>query len=139
MLARGRHLLIDCVNVPAAVCGDDQRVLKAMAKAAELAGATVISQVRYRFGHNSAPGFTAVVLLDESHCTAHSYADEGLLAMDIFTCGTTDPRDVLHYLREELDLGDVVIKECKRFPTVQSEQCPSLQELVPLSDGNQHG
>ena len=47
----------------------------------------VISQVRYQFGHNSPPGFTAVVVLDESHCSCHTYADLGLIALDVFTCG----------------------------------------------------
>ncbi|KAG5182568.1 S-adenosylmethionine decarboxylase [Tribonema minus] len=35
----------------------------------------------------SPPGFTAVVLIDESHVTAHCYADRGWLALDVFTCG----------------------------------------------------
>lgn len=112
---RGKHLLIDCRNVSREVCLDDKAVLKAMANSAERAGATVISQVRYHFEHNSAPGFTAMVLLDESHCSAHSYADLGLIAMDIFTCGDTDPHTVLEYMQEELDLGDVSIRECGRF------------------------
>ena len=112
---RGKHLLIDCRNVSRDLCLDDKAVLKAMASSAERAGATVISQVRYHFEHNSAPGFTAMVLLDESHCSAHSYADLGLIAMDVFTCGDTDPRDVLMYMQEELDLGDVTIREFGRF------------------------
>ena len=112
---RGKHLLIDCCNVPRYVCLDDKAVLKAMANSAEKAGATVISQVRYHFEHNSAPGFTAMVLLDESHCSAHSYADLGLVALDVFTCGETNPHDVLMYMREELDLGDVTIREFGRF------------------------
>jgi S-adenosylmethionine decarboxylase len=93
-----------------------------MARAAELAGAQVLCQVRYKFGHDSPPGFAAVVLLDESHCSAHSYADLGLVAMDVFTCGHTDPRDVLGYLREEIDLGDVSIREMPRFE-VTGETC----------------
>ena len=35
----------------------------------------------------SPPGFTACVLIDESHVTAHCYSERGLLAIDIFTCG----------------------------------------------------
>jgi len=54
-------------------------------------------------------------MLDESHCYAHSYADLGLIAMDMFTCGSTNPRDVLFYLREEVDLGDVRVREFGRF------------------------
>lgn len=86
-----------------------------MARAAEKAGANVISQVRYHFGHNSPPGFTAVVVLDESHCSAHCYAETGQIALDVFTCGNTDPRMVLKYIREEIDLGDVTVLEQPRF------------------------
>jgi S-adenosylmethionine decarboxylase len=98
-----------------------------MARSAEKAGAKVISQVRYRFGEDSPPGFTAVVLLDESHCSAHSYAPLGLLAMDIFTCGQTDPRDVLHYVCQELNLGDFSIRELNRFDSgEESNQLAAL-------------
>ena len=114
-LHKGKHLLIDCTGVPRETCLDDALVLKVMAKAAENAGATVVSQVRYKFGAESPPGFTAIVMLDESHCSAHTYADLGLVAMDIFTCGNTDPEVVFRYIREELDLGDVKLSVIERF------------------------
>ena len=120
---KGKHLLIDCRRVPREVCLDDRGVLNAMAFAAEKAGATVISQVRYKFGSDSPPGFTAAIVLDESHCSAHSYADLGLIALDIFTCGTTEPRDVLRYLQELLDLGEISVREVTRFNvTAESEE-----------------
>jgi len=114
-LERGNHLLIDCRDVSPAVCLDDRRMLQVMANAAQRAGANVISQVRYRFGHDSPPGFTAVVVLDESHCSAHAYADTGQLALDVFTCGNTDPLDVLRFIREEIDLGTVTVRQVPRF------------------------
>lgn len=117
---KGRHLLMDCRNVAREVCLNDRLVLNVMARSAERAGATVVSQVRYKFGSDSPPGFTAVVLLDESHCSAHTYADLGLIAMDVFTCGNTNPRDVLRYIQEELDLGDVTITEVGRFSTPET-------------------
>ena len=58
-----------------------------------------------------------MILLDESHCSAHSYADLGLVALDIFTCGDTDPKTVLAYMQEELDLGDLSVIEVRRFVT----------------------
>ena len=112
---KGKHLLIDCRNVMREVCLDDKAMLRAMARGAERAGMTVISQVRYSFGLKSAPGFTAIVLLDESHCSAHTYADLGLIALDVFTCGPTEPMDVLNYIRAEIDLGDVSVSEVPRF------------------------
>lgn len=124
---KGRHLLIDCRNVAREICLDDKRVMNAMARAAERAGATVVSSVRYQFGHNSPPGFTCAVLLDESHCTAHSYADLGLIAMDVFTCGKTDPKKVFRYIRQELELGDdVTVTETTRFTTTAEMVRPML-------------
>ena len=142
MNSKGRHLLVDCWNVDREVCLDDKRFLEAMARAATRAGANVISQVRYHFGHNSPPGFTAMVLLDESHVSAHSYADDGLVALDVFTCGETNPADLLRYLREELDLGDVRIREVARFvgpdqgeETVWTGDDPAAPQLR-IIDGN---
>lgn len=112
---KGRHLLIDCRGVSRDVCLNDALFLESMARAARRAGATVISQVRYQFGHNSPPGFAAVIMLDESHCSAHSYADLGLIALDVFTCGDTDPRDILRYLRQEIPLGQISVQQVARF------------------------
>jgi S-adenosylmethionine decarboxylase len=92
-----------------------------MARAATRAGATVISQIRYKFGQDSPPGFTCIVMLDESHVSAHTYADLGLIALDVFTCGSTAPADVLKYIREEVDLGDVNVRDVPRFLTADVE------------------
>jgi S-adenosylmethionine decarboxylase len=136
-LHKGKHLLIDCRNVRRDVCLDDRRMLATMAGASERAGATVISQVRYRFGSDSPAGFTAVVVLDESHCSVHTYADDGLIAFDIFTCGTTDPFEVLRYIRAEIDLGDIDVREIRRFPlaetTYDALRVPDAAELQPAA------
>jgi len=124
---RGCHLLVDCREVPRSVCLDDQAMLDAIARAARRAGATVISQVRYRFGHDSAPGFTAMVLLDESHCSAHTYADLRQVALDIFTCGKTSPKAILDHLRSELELGNITARKLERFP-VQGDPLPHKHE-----------
>jgi len=134
-LGKGKHLLVDCRHVPRAVCLDDGRMLHAMVRAATRAGATVISQVRYHFGHNSPPGFTAVVVLDESHCSAHTYADLGLIALDIFTCGRTDPNDVLRYLCEELDLGVISVRQVARFTQVEELTEAATSPILAQTSG----
>ncbi len=133
-MARGMHLLVDCRGVAEDVCLDDERMLNTMAAAARKAGATVLSQTRYHFGHNSPAGFTAAVMLDESHCTAHAYADEGLLAIDIFTCGHTNPHQVLAYMQQHLDLGQVTVREAARFDAAddsRQNESPSDAVLSP--------
>jgi S-adenosylmethionine decarboxylase len=96
------------------ICLDDKTMLNKMAFAATSAGSTVIDQCRYRFGHDSPPGFTCFVLLDESHLSAHSYADEGMIALDIFTCGDTDPREIWTMLSRYI-CEHAVITEFPRF------------------------
>ena len=130
-LEKGKHLLVDCRNVSRDVCLNDGAMLAAMARGAKRAGANVISQVRYQFGHNSPPGFTAVVVLDESHCSCHTYADLGLVALDVFTCGRTNPRDVLAFIREEIELGDVAIRQMPRF--VMDPQTEGALEEEPVA------
>jgi S-adenosylmethionine decarboxylase len=88
-----------------------------MAEGARRAGATVISQIRYKFGQNSPAGCTAIVMLDESHCSVHTYADLGLVAMDVFTCGKTNPMDIWDYVRTQMNLGEAAIQQVLRFET----------------------
>ncbi len=74
-------------------------------------------------GSTSPPGFAAVVLIDESHITAHSYADRGLLAVDCFTCGTTDPEIIATHLNLRLveRFPDVVLVRKERVDRFLSE------------------
>ena len=46
------------------------------------------------------PGFTCVLLLDASHFTAHSYSEEGILAVDLFTCGNNDTTLIINELNK---------------------------------------
>jgi len=89
---RGHHCVLDVTN---AICKGTQNVdkmgrelLSAMEAAARDAGANVLmSHIEVFGGESSPPGFASVVLLDESHISAHCYSDTGLLAIDAFTCG----------------------------------------------------
>jgi S-adenosylmethionine/arginine decarboxylase-like enzyme len=56
-------------------------------------------------GFLSPPGYTAVVLLDESHISVHCYADEGLIAFDCFTCA----KDPVRHVRATSDLKALVL------------------------------
>ena len=113
---KGQHLLIDCHDVPRDVCLDDRRWLESMAEGARRAGSTVISQIRYQFGQDSPAGCTAIVMLDESHVSVHTYAELGLVAMDCFTCGSTNPMDIWTYVKSAMGLNDADIREVERFP-----------------------
>ncbi|MBU2501551.1 adenosylmethionine decarboxylase [bacterium] len=112
---KGKHLLVDCREVPRDLCLNDQLLLESLAAAATEAGSTVISQVRYKFGQDSPPGCTAIVMLDESHCSVHTYADLGLMAFDFFTCGHTDPKRIWSIISSKLGIVNATVTEHGRF------------------------
>lgn len=115
---KGQHLLVDCSGVSRDLCVNDKLLLESMAQAATAAGSTVISQIRYQFGNDSPAGCTAIVMLDESHCSVHTYADLGLMAIDIFTCGCTDPMEVWQILSNTLGIEQANLRMVSRFNSV---------------------
>ena len=119
----GAHVFMDYTG---AFFSDDTahvHVLEFMRAAVERSPATEVHSKVVPFdGSTSPPGFAAVVLIDESHLSAHCYADRGLLAVDCFTCGQTDPdtvADDLHAALMEAMPGLVLVKRerVERFTT----------------------
>ena len=66
-------------------------------------------------------GFTSVILLDESHVTCHSYTKLGLLALDVFTCGKTNPEIVANYIKKELEI---------KYPNIQCTNCETHKRFL---------
>jgi len=114
-LSKGTHVVLDCYDVPASLCLDDKYLMDTAARLARECGANVINTSRYHFGHNSPPGCTVFVMLDESHISVHTYASDGRMAIDIFTCGKTDAREVAERLKQELRLTNFKEKCLDRF------------------------
>ena len=101
--SHGKHIFLDCTKFfpPSSFDGND--MLELMQKAVEHSDAKEVhAHVEIFDGSSSPPGFAAVVLLDESHVSAHCYSDRGLLAIDAFTCGGTDPTFIVEELKQAL-------------------------------------
>jgi S-adenosylmethionine decarboxylase len=97
------------------MCLDDRKLLETIVCVANSRGATIINTSRYHFGHDSPPGCTVFVMLDESHVSVHTYADEGKMAIDIFTCGGTDAQAIAEQLKAELGLKQCEERSLERF------------------------
>jgi len=63
------------------------------------AGATVLHTHFHQFEPH---GFTGVFIISQSHLTAHSWVEERLLAVDLFSCGDLRWPVVLEALRSVL-------------------------------------
>jgi len=108
-MSKGRHVILDCTGAARELCLDDARLLTLLTRAAKRHRTNIINSCRYRFGHSSSPGCTAFLLVDESHISAHTYADDGKIAIDVFTCGDTDAEAIADDIVKAL--GKVSVKK----------------------------
>jgi S-adenosylmethionine decarboxylase len=97
----GRHLLADLYGVSAPALADELLLERLLLDALRRAGFNVLNCATHKFPGEQA-GVTALVLLCESHAAIHTYPELEYLALDIFSCGDTDPYDVLEQLRDQL-------------------------------------
>ena len=105
--AHGKHVYVDYVGFqPNQGSIDGRWILKILQDAVNKCGIREVhSHVEIFDGEHSPPGFAAVVLIDESHVSAHCYSDRGWLAIDAFTCGGHDPENIMDIIHESLTLS----------------------------------
>ena len=103
--AHGQHIFLDYTGFFPEKHQDGTWVLDILQQVVGRSSAKEVhAHVELFDGVTSPPGFAAVVLLDESHLTAHCYSNLGWLAIDAFTCGGTDPAEMVADLKKVLDL-----------------------------------
>ncbi len=113
--AHGTHVMIDYTGFFPLIDGLGNWVLSLMEDAIDSSDARrVHSHIEEFDGTKSPPGFAAVVLLDESHFSAHCYSDKGWLAVDCFTCGGTDAEGIVDRFHQKLTKSISSLKLEKR-------------------------
>ncbi len=113
--AHGRHVYLDYVNFNPQVEDDSAWVLGLLRSSVKGCGVKEVhSHCEVFDGDESPPGFAAIVLIDESHVTAHCYSEKGWLAIDAFTCGSHDPNNLADAIHAKLTLGCEDLKLMKR-------------------------
>jgi S-adenosylmethionine decarboxylase len=101
--AHGKHVYIDYIGYYRNEIHNGEWMLAIMEKAVERAGVRQVHSHVVEFDGSLSPtGFAAVLLLDESHVSAHCYYDQGWLALDAFTCGGGDPNLIADFINETL-------------------------------------
>ena len=106
----GIHLVADfwCEKIPE----DPLLIKKILYESAFRANNTPLKFLYHRF---QPQGFTAVLLLKESHLSLHSWPELNYLAIDIFTCGkNTKPHQALKYLQKFFQPRKIKVKELFR-------------------------
>lgn len=120
-MSHGKQICVDYIGCEFNEDKGGVWMLELMRYAVEKANVREVhSHVEEFDGTQSPPGFAAVVLLDESHVSAHCYYEKGLLAIDAFTCGNGDPALIIDTIENRLiaemkNINQVSRNEIERF------------------------
>lgn len=106
----GVHLLIDMWG--GVGLGDVEAVERVLREAVRACGATLLRLELHRFDPND--GITGVATLSESHISIHSWPEEDYAAIDIFTCGSSNPYKAIPVLRDSFAPERIQVTEQKR-------------------------
>jgi len=107
VFALGRQLTLEYYDCGANVLLDKDQVEKALLKAANDSGATIISSSFHQF---EPQGVSGVVIIAESHFTIHAWPEYNYAAVDIFTCGDNIHLDeAIRSMQESFQSGRVMI------------------------------
>jgi len=85
-LPAGQHLLIDIDNVDDSFLNSEKQLATAMLNMVDTSGLTLLS---YHCHGLQPAGVTCVGVLLESHVSFHTWPKEGVITLDLFTCGST--------------------------------------------------
>lgn len=92
---------------------EDSRIIKKILF--ETAKKANNTPLKFAFHKFSPQGFSAFLLLAESHISLHSWPELNYLAIDIFSCGEKAfPKKALEYLKELFQPKKIKVKEIKR-------------------------
>jgi S-adenosylmethionine decarboxylase len=107
---------VDAALTPASPVTDVGE-LTALASAAVTAGGGHVLDASHVMFPNGA--VTLVLILAESHLAIHTWPEDNLIAIDLFSCGSIDGNRVAAELARLLRLGDTRVQRIDRGPATR--------------------
>jgi S-adenosylmethionine decarboxylase len=115
----GIHYILDIWNPKENILNDFAYLQYILETSLNISKASIVS-----FQHKifQPSGLTILYLLEESHASIHTYPEEGYAAIDIFTCGSINPKNGINYLLDMINPEKYDLKEIKRGIALQTNQ-----------------
>lgn len=111
-LKLGEHYIFDLSDCNREILMDSERAYSLFAQAVRDSGLTVVDEGFYKF---SPHGFTAFLLLAESHASLHAWPEHNYCAIDLFTCAIgQDFTPVLMRLKQAFGADDFAMRKLDR-------------------------
>ena len=106
-----RLYAIDAVTTAASPVTDVEVLTDLAARAVRAGGGHVLDVSNVIFPNGA---ITLVLILAESHLSIHTWPEESLIAIDLFSCGAIDGQRVLAELTSALRLDGATVTELER-------------------------
>jgi S-adenosylmethionine decarboxylase len=106
-----RLYAVDARCTPLSPTQDVTRLTDLATDAVDAGGGHVLGRSHVVFPNGA---ITLVLILAESHLSIHTWPEENLIAIDLFSCGSIDGRRVLSELTDSLRLDAVSVAELDR-------------------------
>ncbi len=96
---RGKHIILDIWGIDASLLDDLEFMECLMMEALSKIEINVVGKIHKKF----VPcGLTILILLEESHFSAHNFSEYGFSSIDLYSCGNADPQIAINYMIEIL-------------------------------------
>ena len=107
----GSHLLLEVYDVEFNLLNEEKPLLEAIIHAISLAKMNILNT----FSHCFEPqGITIVIALSESHCSLHSWPENGCASIDVYTCGEGNPKLIVLELLKYFNTDNYTLRELDR-------------------------
>lgn len=92
------HIIGELEKCNPLLINDESFIRQVLIQAVGKARAKLLDLTSHKF---EPQGVTAVAMLAESHISVHTWPEKGFVALDVFTCGQTDPSPAFCHIRDE--------------------------------------
>jgi S-adenosylmethionine decarboxylase proenzyme len=130
----GQHILVDIEGVDSDFLDSEERLSNAMVQTVQQAGLTMLS---YHCHKLSPAGISCVGVLLESHISFHTWPEEGVITLDLFTCGAKPLLPVVPVMEDLFGIGENAkakwSHELRGFRSMEEKRANYLDNLSDLS------
>jgi S-adenosylmethionine decarboxylase proenzyme len=101
----GQHILVDMIGIEKEFLDSEERLSDAMVRTVHESGLTMLS---YHCHKLDPAGISCVGVLLESHISFHTWPEEGVITLDLFTCGSNPLLPVVSVIERLFGIGENV-------------------------------
>lgn len=107
----GKHCFTEVYGCPFELLDNEEFLKQQIIESLNKTSLTLLDISSHKFNPQ---GVTIVALLSESHISIHTWPEDGSAALDVFTCGDTNPEVAMMYMIEALQARDYNLKCIRR-------------------------